>query len=190
LKISLNVVTVLIALLASPAHAAFIGAYDFANWTTTAVNANLGVAEGASITTVGTNSVTMVSSDKGGGASNIDFTIKAAAAGLVSFNWNWTSVDSKNKPYKNDPFSFLVNGVIQKTLTDGVVTNGFYSFAVTSSDTFGFRLASTNSKFGAATTVISNFTGPVPAAVPLPASAWLMVAPLMALLRKRKVSTV
>ena len=186
MKTSLNLVAVLLAVLASPANAAFIGAYDFANWTKA-------VDGGSIITNSLTNSVTLISSDNGRGPKNQDFTVKAAAAGLVIFDWHYLTTDtSNNKKPMFDPFGWLLNDVFtQLTVDTGAINqSGKASFRVKAGDIFGFEAQSQNSRKGAATTVITNFSGPVPAAVPLPASAWLMVAPLMALLRKRKVSAV
>lgn len=186
MKTSLHVVAFLLAALASPANASFMGAYDFANWTTT--------INGGSISTSSlTDSVTLVSSNNGGGGKNQDFTIKAVTAGAVNFDWSYLTADTGNKHQpKSDPFGWLLNGAFNQLTADkgDINQSGSVSFAVNVGDIFGFRAHSSNSKNGTATTVISSFSGPVPAAVPLPASAWLMVAPLMTLLRKRKVSTV
>jgi hypothetical protein len=186
LKTSLNIVAVLFAVLASPANAAFIGAYDFANWIKTT---NGGTISTSSLM----DSVTLVSSDDGGGGKNQDFTLTATTAGTVNFDWSYLTTDTskKNQP-KSDPFGWLLNGVFNQLTADkgNINQSGSVSFAVNVGDVFGFQAQSSNSKNGAATTEITNFSGPVPAAVPLPASAWLMVAPMLALLRKRKVNAV
>jgi hypothetical protein len=186
LKASINIVIFLFAVLANPANASFIGTYDFVNWTKT-------INGGLISTDALTDSVTLVSSDKGSGGKNQDFTINATTAGLVSFNWSYLTADtSKNDKPKFDRFGWLLNGAFTQLTADKGATNqsGSVSFQVKLGDIFGFEAQSLNSRNGAATTKITNFSGPVPAAVPLPASAWLMVAPMIALLRKRKVNTV
>jgi hypothetical protein len=183
-KKSLNFVVILLALFLSQANASFIDTYDFENWKKT--------EDGGSITTSkALDSVFLVSSNKGHGSSNQDYTITAVSSGLVSFNWRYLTLDSsKNQQPKADPFGWILNGTFSQ-LTDNkgsFIQSGFYSFAVTAGDVFGFRANSTNSKNGSAYSVISNFSGPIPApaAVPLPASFWLMLAPMIVFLNNRK----
>ena len=184
MKTSLTSVAVLLTLLAGPANAAFIGDYDLAKWIK-AVNGN-----GLITTNTAADSVTLVSANGGPGgptARNQDFTVTAAASGLVKFDWAFSTADALPS---RDPFGWLLNGVFTQLTnnTGGRNQSAVYSFNVQAGDIFGFRAASTTSRNGAATTVITNFSGPT--AVPLPATAWLMVAPMMALLRKRKATTV
>lgn len=188
MKIFFNLAAMLLFVFAGNASASFTGAYDFANWTK--------VVNGGSILTItNLDSLTMVSSNNGGGNQNQDFTISAVASGLVSFSWKYLTFDSsKNQAPKNDPFGWLLNGSFtQLTNNKGsFLQNGLFSFAVNAGDVFGFRAASTNSKDGAAVSLVTNFSGPVsapvpPAAVPLPSAIWLMAAPLiLAALNRRE----
>ena len=188
MKIVFKLVAMLLFVFAGNASASFTGAYDFTNWTK--------VVNGGSImTSTNLDSLTMVSSNNGGGSRNQDFTITAVATGLVSFSWDYLTFDSsKNQAPKSDPFGWLLNGSFTQ-LTDNkgfFFQNGLFSFAVNVGDVFGFRSASTNSRNGAAISLVTNFSGPVsaptpPAAVPLPSAIWLMAAPLiLAALNKRE----
>jgi hypothetical protein len=165
-------------LLAGHAHAAFVGAYDVANWTK---NIN-----GGSINTSGApNSVVLTSSDNGGGNKNQDFTVTAVADGTVSFAWSYTTTDW-NSFY--DPFGFLHNGNFMQLTTNFISGHsGNFIFNILAGDKFGFRANSLDSIFGSATTVISNFNAP--SSVPVPGAIWLIIAPLMSLfVKKRKTA--
>lgn len=166
-------------LTAGHAQAAFIGAYNVANWTQS--------VNGGSINTSGApNTVVLTSSNNGGGNKNQDFTITAAANGVVSFNWSYVTSDSDGSYY--DPFGFLLNNTFTKLTTDGVFSqSGSFVLNVLAGDVFGFRANSFDSVFGASTTTISNFNGP--SSVPVPGALWLVGAPLLSLLTKRKKAT-
>ena len=161
---------------AGQAHAAFVDAYDVDNWTS---NVN-----GGAIDTSGApNTVVLTSSDNGGGNLNQDFTVTAVANGTVSFDWSYATNDGDGSIY--DPFGFLYNGVFTQLTTNGVFSeSGSFVFTVFAGDIFGFRANSVDSIFGAATTTISNFNGP--SQVPLPGAIWLIGAPLMGLLGKKR----
>ena len=104
MKTSLTFATAILALLASPANAAFIGDYDLAKWIK-ALNGN-----GTITTNTAADSVTLVSANGGPGgaaARNQNFTITAAASGQVSFNWAYSTADAQPA---RDPFGYLLNG--------------------------------------------------------------------------------
>jgi hypothetical protein len=60
---------------------------------------------------------------------------------------------------------------------------------VLAGDIFGFRANSVDSVLGSATTTISNFNtsfNSPPSSVPVPGALWLVVAPLMSLIVKKR----
>jgi len=153
----------------TPASASFIGAYDVSNWTTSTV---LG---GTVDTLSAPDSITLTSSDTGTGdgfASDVDFTITAAAAGNVSFDWSYQTFDVDGSIF--DPFGYLLNGFFTQLSPDDLAQFGFASgsvlFAVNAGDIFGFRANATDSELGSAVTTVSNFnvsTVPEPATLAL-----------------------
>ncbi len=158
-KICLSTLFVLLVAL-TPVHALadFIGPYDVSNWTaSTELN---GIID----TSGAPNSITMTSSDfcellDCDDASNQDFTIMAVAGGQVQFTWEAITDDDD---FGFDPFGYLLNGNFTE-LTDSSAfeDSGTASFNVLAGDIFGFRAHSTDSCCGAATTIISNFSGPI-----------------------------
>ena len=189
MKTSTKILLILLTVTASQAHAAFVNSYKFSNWTKT--------INGGSITTsTAKNSVTLVSSNNGGGTKNQDFTIKADTASLVTFTWNFITKDKDGPSY--DPFGWVLNGIfMQLTKNSGINTQtGTFSAKVNKGDLFGFRANSYDSVYGSATTVITNFsviaqassaTVQAPSQVPVPAALWLMVVPMagLGLFRKK-----
>lgn len=168
-------------LMVGSAQAAFVNAYDVANWTKT--------TNGGAISTSGApNSVVFTSSNDGSNLNkNQDLTIAATGSGIVSFTWNYVTSDSDGSTY--DPFGWLLNGIFTQLTVDGSKKNqsGTVSFNVLAGNVFGFRANSLDSIFGAATTTVSNFNAPN--AVPVPAAIWLMGVPLMGMmgLKRKKV---
>lgn len=170
-------------------QAAFVNAYDLANWTKT--------IDGGSIDTITTpNSVVLTSSnDFSNENKNQDFTITAVQDGIVSFAWSYESTDLSAK---YDPYGWLINGAfIQLTNDfegfDSSIQSGVFLYQVFAGNVFGFRANSTDSYFGAATTTISNFNVSTPVfnivnQLPLPTAFWLIIAPLMSMLRKKRQS--
>jgi len=155
-----------LGLAANPAQALtlFDGYYAPANWTQS-------IQGDGSINTGGAPaSISLTGPDNGGGDQNTDFTITAPSAGTVSFDWAYASTD---EAARYDPFGYLLNGTFTRIISDGgdVNQSGSASFSVLAGDVFGFRQNSTDSRYGSATTTISNFNGPIaagPASVPGP----------------------
>lgn len=163
-------------LVAGHAQAAFVGAYDVANWTQS--------IDGGSIDTSGApNSVVLMSSDSGGYHTYQDFTITAVADGIISFNWSYITDDFEGSSF--DPFGFLYNGDFNQLTKDGLYNEtGNYMFYALAGDVFGFSAYSFDSSYGAATITISNFKDP--SQVPVPSALWLIGAPLLSLLHKKR----
>ncbi|PKM37864.1 MAG: hypothetical protein CVV06_03675 [Gammaproteobacteria bacterium HGW-Gammaproteobacteria-10] len=95
--------------------------------------------------------------------SRIDFSIKAAASGIVSFDWSYITYDSFEEPIW-DPFGYIIDGVFYSlSADDGLSTqSGSVSFDILAGQIFGFRQIATDSLFGSAHSTISNFSAPVP----------------------------
>lgn len=151
-------------LAASPAQALtqFAGDYAPGNWTQS-------IGGDGSIDTSGAPaSISLDGADDGSGdPANTDFTIAAPTAGLVSFDWNFSTADG---PFF-DPFGYLLNGAFTQLTNDAgsQTQSGTASFSVLTGQVFGFRQNSSDSQIGRASTTISNFNGPTaPASVPGP----------------------
>ena len=126
------------------------------NWTFTNSNADGFVNTGgapASISLTGGNNGSFNS-----GTTN--YTTTAAAAGTVTFNWNYSTADG---PFW-DPFGYLLNGSFIQVTDDGggVVQNGTSTFNVLAGDSFGFRVYTLDNIFGPGSVTISNFSAPIP----------------------------
>ena len=146
-----------LGLAANPAQAItlFAGPYAPANWTQR-------IGGDGSINTNGApGSIILNGSDNYSGLRNVDFTITAPAAGIVSFDFNYVTNDDLAQ---FDPFGYVINGSFT-VLTDPNAPDqsGSSTFSVLQGDVFGFRQGSTDSRFGRAYTTISNFNGPAPA---------------------------
>jgi hypothetical protein len=134
----------------------FQDAYDPINWTFTNSNADGSVNTGgapASISLTGGDNFSFNS-----GTTN--YTTTAAAAGTVTFDWNYSTADD---PFF-DPFGYLLNGSFIQVTDDGggLVQNGTATFNVLAGDSFGFSIATVDNFFGPGSVTISNFSAPIP----------------------------
>jgi hypothetical protein len=167
--------------LAKPAHAlGFTGSYAPANFTLVNNNAN------GSVNTSGAPaSISITGGDNGSfQPGSTTFFTTAAAAGLVSFDWNYITQDVDGPNF--DPFGYVLNGFFtQLTNDDGADSQfGTASFNVALGDIFGFEVQTVDNAFGGATATISNFNAPEP--IPTPALLPGLVGLGVAALRKRK----
>ena len=135
-------------------QAQFSGLFAPANWGTTAVNSN-----GLTYTVGAPASVSMSSSDGLTGIGTNDFTIAITQAGVISFVWNYNTIDGPSWDYP----MVLKNGVA--TQLTGYSTAGLSTqtgtqacVSVVAGDIFGFRMYSVDNVGGAATTIFDNFT--------------------------------
>ncbi|MCU0361688.1 MAG: hypothetical protein MUF75_13440, partial [Bacteroidia bacterium] len=125
------------------------------NWGQAFANSN-----GTTITTGAPASIVMVSSDNQSGlVGTNDFTISIPQNGLITFNWNYTTLDGPSWDYP----MYLLNGVA--TMLNGYSTLGSSTqsgsqtcIPVTQGQVFGFRMYSVDNVAGAATTTFSGFT--------------------------------
>ena len=145
----------------------FQGPYDPINWTF--ANSN---ADGSVNTSGAPASISLTGGDNGSEVpGTTDYTTTAAAAGTVTFNWNYSTADAlvdsfcSNLPNNFcDPFIVLVNGVqtIPLNPSGGTTQSGTSTFNVLAGDSFGFRIATADNFFGPGSVTISNFSAPIP----------------------------
>ncbi|MDB9413865.1 PEP-CTERM sorting domain-containing protein [Microcystis aeruginosa] len=169
---AMTVTTVSLTLAAASSASAatvfgFQDAYDPINWTLT--NSN---ADGFVDTSGAPASISLTGGNNGSDSSGTtDYTTTAAAAGTVTFNWNYSTTDflvddfCSNLPNSFcDPFIVLVNGVqtIPLNPSGGTTQSGTSTFNVLAGDSFGFRIATADNLFGRASVTISNFSAPIP----------------------------
>ena len=176
----MTVTTVSLTLAAASSSSAatvsgFQDAYDPINWTFANSNADGSVNTSgapASISLTGGRNFSLSSG-------TTDYTTTAAAAGTVTFNWNYATADNlvscSNLPNNFcDPFLVLVNGVgtIPLNPSGGTTQSGTSTFNVLAGDSFGFRIATADNLGGRGSVTISNFSAPapVPASVPEPST--------------------
>ena len=138
---------------ASSASAAFQGPYAPINWTLT--NSN---ADGFVDTTGAPASISLTGGDNDSGdPGTTDYTTTAAAAGTVTFDWNYSSSDDPGW----DGFGYLLNGSFS-FLADSSGQNGTSTFNVLAGDSFGFRIFTEDNDLGPGSVTISNFSAPIP----------------------------
>jgi len=143
------------------AQADFSGPYDHANWTFTQAGNSSFSANLTTLVLTGSNNGSTLNAQK-------EYTIASDASGTVSFDWDYSSVDSLNWDYGG----FSVNGVFTTLAFNSTAGTGNFSTAVNAGDIIGFWVFSQDSTFGAGVLEITNFSGPV--AVPEPGSLGLL----------------
>ena len=138
----------------------FQDAYDPINWTFTNSNADGFVNTGGAPA-----SISLTGGDNGSGFSGTtNYTTTAAAAGTVTFDWDYSTDDDP----LFDPFGYLLNGsFIQVTNNGGgFFQNGTSTFNVLAGDSFGFRIFTRDNSVGPGSVTISNFSAPAPVPEP------------------------
>lgn len=184
---ALTVTTVSLTLAAvSSASAAtvfgFQDEYAPINWTLTNSNADGFVNTGGAPA-----SISLTGGDNGSDSfGTTDYTTTAAAAGTVTFDWNYSTVDVLTDPSCNlpnnfcDPFIVLVNGIetIPLNPSGGQSQSGTSTFNVLAGDSFGFRISTPDNFAGRGSVTISNFSAPGPMAptVPEPSTVLSLLA--------------
>lgn len=155
---------------AQPAHAVqvgFDGPYAPANWT---LNAPPNGSYAGSVDTSGApGSLSLTGNQASFPTIETTYTTTAAAAGQVSFDWQFVSIDFDAD---TNGFGYIVNGAFNllDNTSAGNLVSGSAQFNVASGDIFGFDVYSQYSSLGPGFATISNFTAPSqpPAAVPGP----------------------
>jgi hypothetical protein len=144
------------------ANAQFSSNYAPAKFTTTqtpGANGNVNTSGApASITITGSNDPTNTSNS----TMDIDYTARAAASGILKFNWSYHTNDNDADP-QYDPAGVLINGVFTQLTSNTfnvINQSGSYSIAVTAGDIIGFRVRATDNIWGTATFTISGFSAP------------------------------
>ena len=100
--------------------------------------------------------VTISSDNQSGAPGNTDLTVPVTMAETVSFDWDYTTPDGP----AFDSFGYLLNGVYTELTDPGGANDQSGNSGpinVAPGDVFGFRSASVDGEFGAATTTVSNF---------------------------------
>ncbi|MBC1194326.1 PEP-CTERM sorting domain-containing protein [Microcystis aeruginosa BLCCF158] len=137
----------------------FQGPYAPINWTFTNSNADGSVNTGGAPA-----SISLTGGDNGSNSSGTtNYTTTAAAAGTVTFNWNYSTADTDGGPF-GDRFGYLLNGSFTQVTNDGggLVQNGTSTFNVLAGDSFGFSIFTEDNCCGRGSVTISNFSAPIP----------------------------
>lgn len=184
----------LIFFLMAPASAgSFTASYDLSNWTLTNTN-----ADGSVMTPDAGLTLVVTGGNNGSGLPGItDFVINAPAAGLVQFNWSYTSLDSTTPVCGNfgnlpcDDGGYLAGGVYTELADDTTwmtLGSGAVSFAVTSGESFGFQVDTADNGGEPGILTLTDFSAPVNTDAPEPGtvSVVLGLGATMALARWRK----
>jgi hypothetical protein len=177
--------------IAPDAKAAFMGYYDVNGGNWTLMNAGDPSTDGSAVTNDSGLSVVITGGNSGiaiGGGSTT-FLIAAPAAGTVTFDWMYTSLDSNTPacvpPNFNticDSASYTV-GSTSTFLADDTslsapgqsVSGTGVTFSVTSGQIFGFEVDTADNQGGPGVLTISNFSAPPSVtAVPEPGTAFLL----------------
>jgi hypothetical protein len=171
----------------------FTGSYDLSNWTLIDTN-----ADGFAMTPDAGLTLILTGGNNGSGSPGItDFVINAPAAGLVQFNWSYTSVDATSPvcgPLGNRPCDdggYLLGGAYTELADDTTwmtTGSGMVSFAVTSGQSFGFQVDTADNGGEPGILTLTDFSGPVGTDAPEPGtvSVVLGLGATMALARRRK----
>jgi hypothetical protein len=156
------------AVIAKPAEAAFVGAYEPSKWTLVNIDTN---------GYVNTNDAPAQIQLYGGDTnSNIlgttDYKITAVANGVVTFKWNYLTEETGDGA-AYDPFSFVKNDTSTDIFSSSLETTGqgTYSTTVAAGDVFSFRLTTKDNRLGRGSVTISDFNAPVPEPLTVSGSA-------------------
>jgi hypothetical protein len=163
----------LVAVAATPAHAAFTGAYDASHWTTS------GNGNGTAVISADDALLTLVSADftpdASPGATTLDYSITLSGDTTIAFDWSYASDDINSS---SDPFGYAINGVSTQLSQDNqagfIEQDGAVTVLLHKGDTFSFESSSTDSIFGSSTAIVTGFSAV--GAVPEPTSVLMLMA--------------
>jgi hypothetical protein len=173
LALALCVAIGLILLVAPRAEASFVDLYAISKFTLTDVDiAPQANTHGQAMSPDGGLSLVFTGSSSGTGLEGFtDLLIHAAVAGLVHFQYSYSTDDSFFPPPAYA--GYLLGGVfVQLSDTDGVCNGaacpGTVDFAVAAGENFGFRIG-TDNQGPLKTLTVFDFSAPIPsAAIPEP----------------------
>ena len=164
--VSLWCALVLSCFLAQTAKADFITPYALSDFTLSNTNAD-GTAStpdsGLSLNLVGGNNGT-------GEPGTTDFVAIAQAAGFVQFDWSYFSLD----PFAADDAGYLIGGTFVLLSSNSGDSGGPVNFSVSLGESFGFRVETQDNQNEPGILTVSNFSAPVPSAIPEPGTAAML----------------
>jgi hypothetical protein len=135
----------------------FQGVYDPSLWTLALVNSN-----GTVNTTNAPASISLVSSNGLSGAGNTNYSIQVPCSGVISFSWNYTTLDGALYDYP----TYSVNGGAP-TIFPGFSTglgsspqNGTFSLTVNAGDVFTMDAYSSDNFAGSCTIDLTSWVAP------------------------------
>jgi hypothetical protein len=173
----------LVVLMAPSAKAGFIADYAVSNWTlsTTGLDGSVTTPDsGMSIVLTGGN-------DGSGNPGTVDFVINSQGAGLVQFQWSYSSLDS-TLPICGPSFDapcdtggYLLGGVFTELADDTNQISGITSFTVSPGESFGFSVETADNLGEPGVLTVSDFSAPV-SSVPEPGPAPIVLVAIVAVI--------
>lgn len=151
---------ILLSVVLTPhAQAAFIDAYALSNFalTNTSTCAALDMPNGFVTGSADNLSIILTGSNSGSGcAGTTDLTITAAGAGVVQFDYSYSSLDTPGF----DSGGFLLGAVFTELTEGNPPLSGTQTIQVTAGETFGFRVTTADNQGEPGVLTISNFSAP------------------------------
>ena len=141
---------------------------SFGNWTFQQLNTSGSFF--ASITTSTGASLDIVA-EQGTSYSVVEFGVTAAGTGNVTFDYS-TTADAGLLGGGSGSFQYYVNGI--NHFVTSISESNSVTFAVSSGDVFGFRIAGAYATYASMGVTFTNFSAPL-AAVPEPGTTGLLV---------------
>ena len=144
------------SIIAPPAHASFMGYYDFngTNWTVASTSDGFAFSSADS-----TTAYVFGGNDGSGLPGTTTALVTAPAAGTVQFDYLFNNLDQASPGYIPDAAGWVLNGAYTQVATnDG--DSGTITFSVNSGDSFGFEVWTADNTGEPGILTVSNFTAP------------------------------